>query len=145
MTDFASSYCAVQVFIQSWPSQDVTQSTPYPPRTSPPFSRYATSTVSSSLVPPSAPTGLSMPRHSVERGVESLHSPSHGHPANAVRVSEARYRTLVQAISQIVWTRSPGGEFVERQAAWEEFTGQAYAEYLGWGWLDAVHEEDRLR
>ena len=86
-----------------------------------------------------------MPRHSVERGAESLRSPSHAHPANAVRVSEARYRTLVQAISQIVWTRSPAGEFVERQAAWEEFTGQAYTEYLGWGWLEAVHEEDRLR
>src|SRR5690242_12181764 len=65
--------------------------------------------------------------------------------AKNVRVSEARYRTLIQAISQIVWTRSPGGEFVERQVAWEEFTGQSPDEYLGWGWLDVVHEEDRLR
>jgi PAS domain S-box-containing protein len=81
----------------------------------------------------------------VERGSDSLRSPSHSHAANAVRVSEARYRTLIQAISQIVWTRSPEGEFAERQAAWEEFTGQSLNEYLGWGWLEAVHEEDRLR
>jgi PAS domain S-box-containing protein len=65
--------------------------------------------------------------------------------ANAVRVSEARYRTLIQAISQIVWTRSATGEFVERQLAWEEFTGQSLDEYLGWGWLDVIQEEDRLR
>jgi len=65
--------------------------------------------------------------------------------AKNVGLSEARYRTLVQAISQIVWTRSPAGEFVERQVAWEEFTGQSPDEYLGWGWLDVVHEDDRLR
>ena len=88
-----------------------------------------------------------MPRPPVERGTEdlSIRPPTDALAANAVRVSEARYRTLIQAISQIVWTRSPAGEFVERQIAWEEFTGQSLDEYLGWGWLDAVHEEDRLR
>jgi PAS domain S-box-containing protein len=86
-----------------------------------------------------------MQRPPVERGTEGLRSPTHPHPANAVRLSEARYRTLIQAISQIVWTRSAAGEFVERQAAWEEFTGQSYKEYVGLGWLDAVHEEDRIR
>jgi len=60
-------------------------------------------------------------------------------------IGEARYRTLLQAIAQIVWTRSGAGEFVERQVAWEEFTGQSLDEYLGWGWLDVIHEDDRLR
>jgi PAS domain S-box-containing protein len=88
-----------------------------------------------------------MPRPPVGRGAEGLpfRSPTDALAANAVRVSEARYRTLIQAISQIVWTRSPAGEFVERQVAWEEFTGQSLDEYLGWGWLDVIHEEDRLR
>ena len=86
-----------------------------------------------------------MPHLPVERGQDALRPASHAHPSQAVRVSEARYRTLVQAISQIVWTRSAAGEFVERQAAWEEFTGQSFHEYQGSGWLDAVHEEDRLR
>ena len=86
-----------------------------------------------------------MARSPVDRGTEDLRPATDALAANAVRVSEARYRTLIQAISQIVWTRSPSGEFAERQAAWEEFTGQAPDEYLGWGWLDVIHEDDRLR
>ena len=86
-----------------------------------------------------------MPRSPVERAADDLRSPTDVLAANAVRVSEARYRTLIQAISQIVWTRSAAGEFVERQLAWEEFTGQSPDEYLGWGWLDVIHEDDRLR
>jgi PAS domain S-box-containing protein len=86
-----------------------------------------------------------MTRPSVERETDGLNPPTAALASHNVSISEARYRTLVQAISQIVWTRSSAGEFVERQAAWEEFTGQSQDEYLGWGWLDAVHEDDRLR
>ena len=86
-----------------------------------------------------------MPRPPVERVADPVRSPTDALAANAVRVSEARYRTLIQAISQIVWTRSASGEFVDRQQAWEEFTGQSLDEYLGWGWLDVIHEDDRLR
>jgi PAS domain S-box-containing protein len=86
-----------------------------------------------------------MSRSPVQRATDDLRSPTDVLAANAVRVSEARYRTLIQAISQIVWTRSPAGEFVDRQLAWEEFTGQSPDEYLGWGWLEVIHEDDRLR
>ncbi|HKW11599.1 MAG TPA: ATP-binding protein [Gemmatimonadaceae bacterium] len=86
-----------------------------------------------------------MNRSPVERQTEKLHPATDALASNAVGISEARYRTLIQAISQIVWTRSPSGEFGERQIAWEEFTGQTPDEYLGWGWLDVVHEDDRLR
>src|SRR5256885_9322835 len=86
-----------------------------------------------------------MARSPVEHGTEGLRPATDALAANAVRVSEARYRTLIQAISQIVWTRSSSGEFVERQTAWEEFTGQPLDEYLGWGWLEVIHEDDRLR
>jgi PAS domain S-box-containing protein len=86
-----------------------------------------------------------MARLPVERETDPVRSPTDVLAANAVRVSEARYRTLIQAISQIVWTRSATGEFVDRQQAWEEFTGQSLDEYLGWGWLDVIHDDDRLR
>ena len=86
-----------------------------------------------------------MSRSPVQRATDDLRSPTDVLAANAVRISEARYRTLIQAISQIVWTRSPAGEFVDRQLAWEEFTGQSPDEYLGWGWLEVIHEDDRLR
>ena len=58
---------------------------------------------------------------------------------------EARYRTLVRAISQIVWTTLANGEFDEVDPAWTEYTGQAAEEARGWGWLDAVFPGDRVR
>ncbi len=72
-----------------------------------------------------------MPRPPVERAADPVRTPTDALAANAVRVSEARYRTLIQAISQIVWTRSASGEYVGRQQAREEFTGQSRDEYLG--------------
>jgi two-component system cell cycle sensor histidine kinase/response regulator CckA len=61
----------------------------------------------------------------------------------AVRVSEERYRTLVAATSAIVWDSPPSGEFDSDQPGWTAFTGQTLAEHRGWGWLDAVHPDDR--
>ncbi|MBM3776057.1 MAG: PAS domain-containing protein [Acidobacteria bacterium] len=63
----------------------------------------------------------------------------------ALAESEERYRTLVQATSATVWTRSPAGEFVEPQPSWEAYTGQAWEQHKGWGWLEANHPEDRER
>ena len=59
------------------------------------------------------------------------------------RREEARYRALVEAGAQIVWTTPPSGEFSADQPGWAAFTGQTPDEYRGWGWLDAVHPDDR--
>jgi PAS domain S-box-containing protein len=59
------------------------------------------------------------------------------------RREEARYRALVEAGSQVVWTTPPSGELLGEQPGWAEFTGQAPEEYQGWGWLDAIHPDDR--
>ncbi|MBM7112675.1 PAS domain-containing protein [Archangium primigenium] len=59
--------------------------------------------------------------------------------------SEARFRSLVAAMTDLTWASPPSGEFVEDQPAWRAFTGQTLEELLGWGWLDAVHPEDRGR
>jgi PAS domain S-box-containing protein len=62
----------------------------------------------------------------------------------ALRESEARYRSLVTATAQIVWTtdaRGLAGELPQ----WQEYTGQSADEVRGWGWLQAVHPEDRKR
>nr|WP_281376962.1 PAS domain S-box protein [Deinobacterium chartae] len=63
----------------------------------------------------------------------------------ALSESEARYRSLVQATSQIVWTTPPSGEMQPPQPTWSEFTGQSDTDMIGWGWLEAVHPEDRER
>ncbi|MGH3158314.1 MAG: PAS domain-containing protein, partial [Streptosporangiaceae bacterium] len=67
------------------------------------------------------------------------------HSAEAVRRSEARYRSLVQAGAQVVWVTSPTGEIAEDSPEWRWITGQTTEEYLGNGWLDVIHPEDRDR
>lgn len=60
-----------------------------------------------------------------------------------LRVSEERYRALVDAASQVVWTNSPEGRMDGEQPGWAAFTGQSFEEYRGFGWSLAVHPEDR--
>ncbi len=59
--------------------------------------------------------------------------------------SEKRYRALVEATAQVVWITNARGEVVEDIPSWREFTGQTRDETKGWGWLDAIHPEDRER
>ena len=62
----------------------------------------------------------------------------------ALRASESRYRALVEATAQIVWTAPADGRVADLPQ-WRDYTGQAAAEVRGWGWLDAVHPDDRQR
>lgn len=61
----------------------------------------------------------------------------------ALRAGELRFRTLVDASAQIVWTTGPDGSVSEDSASWRAFTGQSLEQWLGFGWLDAIHPEDR--
>jgi two-component system cell cycle sensor histidine kinase/response regulator CckA len=61
----------------------------------------------------------------------------------ALERSESRYRSLTLASATIVWTCDAQGAFVGVGSSWEEYTGQSQAEYGGWGWLDAIHPQDR--
>jgi PAS domain S-box-containing protein len=61
----------------------------------------------------------------------------------ALRQSEARYRSLVAASAQIVWSSGPNGEYSQSDwEAWGAFTGQERRED-GAGWLEAIHPDDR--
>ena len=64
---------------------------------------------------------------------------------NALRFSEERYRSLALASAQIVWTKNAQGQVVEDWPMWRAFTGQRAGELTGWGWISAVHPEDRER
>lgn len=59
-----------------------------------------------------------------------------------LRMSEQRYRSLVRATAQIVWETAADGT-VGDLPEWRAVTGQTREEVAGWGWLDAVHPEDR--
>jgi len=56
---------------------------------------------------------------------------------------QARFRALVAASAQVVWTTDPDGTVLADSPSWREFTGQSYDEWKGRGWVDAIHPEDR--
>jgi PAS domain S-box-containing protein len=60
-----------------------------------------------------------------------------------LETSEARFRSLVTASSAMVWHVGVSGQFETGQPGWAALTGQAFEEYRGSGWLDAVHPDDR--
>jgi PAS domain S-box-containing protein len=60
-----------------------------------------------------------------------------------LRRSNLRYRSLVNATAAIVWNASPQGEIETEVPLWEVFTGQKPDEYLGRGWTEAIHPQDR--
>ncbi|MCU0516801.1 MAG: PAS domain S-box protein [Oscillatoria sp. Prado101] len=60
----------------------------------------------------------------------------------ALRRSETRYRSLVVATSQIVWLNNAEGLAVD-MPEWGAYTGQSQEELSGWGWLNAIHPDDR--
>lgn len=62
---------------------------------------------------------------------------------SALRASEERYRSLVQATTSLVWTADGRGRFVTPQRSWTNFTGQKWREHRGLGWFKMIHPEDR--
>ena len=64
-------------------------------------------------------------------------------PNPALRGSEARFRALVEATAQIVWTTDAAGLVVEDSPSWRAFTGQTAEQWRGEGWVAAVHPDDR--
>ncbi|MGH1571142.1 diguanylate cyclase domain-containing protein [Methylobacterium sp. P31] len=53
-----------------------------------------------------------------------------------------RYRTLIEVSATIVWRAEPDGSVIE-SSGWEKYSGQPESAYKGFGWLTAVHPDDR--
>jgi len=65
---------------------------------------------------------------------------------NAVEQSESRYRTLAEAMPQVVWTADhPSGGWDYVNERWAVLTGASAGEAGGSGWLEFVAPEDRAR
>jgi PAS domain S-box-containing protein len=58
---------------------------------------------------------------------------------------EPDYRRLVESIPHLVWQSNPRGDWVWASPQWAAFTGQSPGRSRGYGWLEAVHPEDRER
>jgi len=60
----------------------------------------------------------------------------------ALRESEARFRTVADVAPVMIWMSGPNKEGVFFNKGWLEFTGRAVDQELGEGWLKGVHTED---
>ncbi len=62
--------------------------------------------------------------------------------AERLRQSEEQYRALIEASAAIVWRATTDG-LITKVWGWEAFSGQAKGDYTGYGFLEAVHPDDR--
>jgi PAS domain S-box-containing protein len=60
-----------------------------------------------------------------------------------LRESEARHRLLIESWAQAVWETDANGVVIADSPSWRAYTGQTLKEWLGSGWLDAVHPDNR--
>ncbi len=63
----------------------------------------------------------------------------------ALRASVERYRSHIEVTGQLGWVAKADGEIEEDIPRWRQFTGQSEDEARGWGWLEALHPDDRER
>src|SRR6202142_3515391 len=61
----------------------------------------------------------------------------------ALRESEQRWRSLTEALPQLVWGARPDGVCDYFSAQWTDYTGIKEGDLLGWRWMDALHPDDR--
>ena len=61
----------------------------------------------------------------------------------ALRESEQRWRSLTEALPQLVWGAGPDGRCDYFSTQWTTYTGISESELLGWAWMEALHPDDR--
>ncbi len=60
------------------------------------------------------------------------------------QMGHERFQALVRAIAVVVWSASPDGA-TRAGADWPRLTGQTGEQMVGYGWLAAIHPDDRAR
>src|SRR5215468_1530172 len=61
----------------------------------------------------------------------------------ALRESEQRWRSLTEALPQLVWSATPDGACDYFSTQWTQHTGVPENDLLGWRWLATLHPDDR--
>ncbi len=61
----------------------------------------------------------------------------------AVRLSEKRYRTVVESIKEVIFQLNSNGAWTFLNPAWKEITGFAIEQTLGRDWTGFIHRADR--
>jgi PAS domain S-box-containing protein len=131
------------------------------------FVKLATAVVSvitAFMIFPLIPRALSIPspralhranaglQHEVDAHKETLHSLQQTRDELEMHVKErtdelehakARLEALVTASAQVFWSAAPDGSVTQDSPSWRAFSGQTYDEWIGTGWLNAIHPDDR--
>lgn len=63
----------------------------------------------------------------------------------ALRLSEERYRSLVEATTDSIWLTDAQGNVLKTASLWTNLTGQALDENSKWDYLKSIHPDDRDR
>jgi two-component system sensor histidine kinase/response regulator len=61
----------------------------------------------------------------------------------ALRESEHRWRSLTEALPQLVWTATTDGTCDYFSTQWTQHTGIPEGQLLGWQWMETLHPDDR--
>jgi PAS domain S-box-containing protein len=62
---------------------------------------------------------------------------------DALRESEQQWRSLTEALPQLVWGAAPDGGCDYFSTQWTNYTGVAESDLLGWRWMETLHPDDR--
>ena len=60
----------------------------------------------------------------------------------ALRESEARLRTMADAIPHIAWTADPDGGVTYYNQRWYDYSGLTFERTRDWGWAEVIHPDD---
>ncbi|TCQ07540.1 hypothetical protein C8J40_104437 [Sphingomonas sp. PP-CC-3A-396] len=58
--------------------------------------------------------------------------------------AEAYEQLAVTGIAATTWESAPDGLIETDSPSWRAYTGQSYDDWKGYGWLTAIHPDDRL-
>uniref|UniRef100_B8HM29 histidine kinase n=1 Tax=Cyanothece sp. (strain PCC 7425 / ATCC 29141) TaxID=395961 RepID=B8HM29_CYAP4 len=61
----------------------------------------------------------------------------------ALRESEARLQAVTNLVPDLLWDSEPDGSTNWYNQRWMEYTGQTFEQAIGWGWIEAIHPDDR--
>ncbi|MCE7071876.1 PAS domain S-box protein [Dyadobacter sp. CY327] len=57
--------------------------------------------------------------------------------------SQKQFQSIANLVPDLLWDSQPDGSTNWYNQRWIEYTGQTLEQAIGWGWVDAIHPDDR--
>ena len=61
----------------------------------------------------------------------------------ALRASQSRLESIANLVPDLLWDSEPDGSSNWYNQRWLQYTGQSFEEAVVWGWVNAIHPDDR--